>query len=830
MDEGKTNESPSRIIQRLETRCRALEEELERLQESRIKYQRLVENLKDEYFFYTHDTQGVFTYVSPSIRNVLGHPQEDFLTHFTHYLTGHPINQRVMDYTQGSIQGIQQPPYEVEIFHADGSTRRLEVAEVPIIDREGKVVAVEGIAHDITERYRAEEKLRTAQEALETRVRERTAQLILANEQLKREIEERKKAEEALKESEAHYRTLLENLPVGVYRCTPGTEGRFLMANKVFLKMFGFESEEALKSVKVSDLYVDPSQRKGFSEELVAKGSITMTDRRLKKRDGTPIWGTVTARVAPGEGEEAVFDCVIEDITSRKMAEMALLQSEARYRFLVENTFDGFFIAEYPSGRFIFLNQPICDLFGYSPNEGITKSIWDVIDPADHELIKRRLQAKTNGELPVSARHAYTGIRKDGSRIRAEVSASVGEFQRDPVIQGVLRDITAQEQLQRQLQQAQKMEAIGTLAGGIAHDFNNILGAVVGYTELAAMDLIQGSQAHGHLQEVLKACRRARDLVKQILAFSRQSGQERVPLHLGSVVKEALKLLRSSLPTTIEIKVAIEPDLRPVLADGTQIHQVIMNLCTNSAHAMEERGGLLEVDLRNVVLNPVDPDLGLELAPGPYVRLKVSDTGQGIEPDVTERVFDPYFTTKPPGKGTGLGLAVVHGIVKRHGGDIRLRSQLGKGTTVEVFLPIVEAEAINLKEDSEPLPTGKGRVLFVDDELMLATLEAKMLSRLGFEVEAKTDPPEALETFRARPASFDLVITDMTMPNMTGDRLARELLRIRPDVPVILCTGFSERMSEDKAMALGIKGFVMKPVVLKVLAETVQRVLGKDIP
>jgi signal transduction histidine kinase/ActR/RegA family two-component response regulator len=439
------------------------------------------------------------------------------------------------------------------------------------------------------------------------------------------------------------------------------------------------------------------------------------------------------------------------------------------------------------------------------------------------------MQAKTNGELPVSARHAYTGIRKDGSRIRAEVSASVVEFQRDPVIQGVLRDITAQEQLRRQLQQAQKMEAIGTLAGGIAHDFNNILGAVVGFTELAAMDLIQGSQAHGHLQEVLKACRRARDLVKQILAFSSQSEQERVPLHLGSVVKEALKLLRSSLPTTIEIKVAIEPDLRPVLADGTQIHQVIMNLCTNSAHAMEERGGLLEVDLRNVVLNPVDSDLGLEVAPGPYVRLTVSDTGQGIEPDVTERVFDPYFTTKPPGKGTGLGLAVVHGIVKRHGGDIRLRSQLGKGTTVEVFLPIVEAEAINLKEDSEPLPTGKGRVLFVDDELMLATLEAKMLSRLGFEVEAKTDPLEALETFRARPASFDLVITDMTMPNMTGDRLARELLRIRPDIPIILCTGFSERMSEDKAMALGIKGFVMKPIVLKVLAETVQRVLGKDI-
>lgn len=383
------------------------------------------------------------------------------------------------------------------------------------------------------------------------------------------------------------------------------------------------------------------------------------------------------------------------------------------------------------------------------------------------------------------------------------------------------------KKLKARLSQAQKMEAIGTLAGGIAHDFNNILAAIIGYAELAILEVPDGSKVKQDLMEIFKAGNRAKDLVQQILTFSRQSDMEKKPVRVSRIVKEALKFLRASLPTTIEIRENIEKDIGTIEADPTQIHQILMNLCTNAHHAMREEGGILEVTLTNVDMDAYTIRQYPDISSGPYVRLSVSDTGHGITPDVKERIFDPYFTTKGVGEGTGLGLAVVHGIVKDHAGAITVYSETGKGTTFHIFLPVIEKAEEPKKETMGPLPTGHERILFIDDDPSLVEIGREILGKLGYDVVAKTSSIEALELFREQPDKFDLVITDMTMPNMTGDRLAAELMKIRPDIPTILCSGFSEKMSNEKADALGIKNFLMKPIVMKDLAKTIRKVLDE---
>jgi nitrogen-specific signal transduction histidine kinase len=372
------------------------------------------------------------------------------------------------------------------------------------------------------------------------------------------------------------------------------------------------------------------------------------------------------------------------------------------------------------------------------------------------------------------------------------------------------------------------MEAIGTLAGGIAHDFNNILGAIIGYTEMALYEAPASSKNRNNMEEVLKAGHRAKDLVQQILAFSRQSEQERQPVLIHLIIKEALKLLRASLPSTIEIRQNIRTDLGAVLADPTQIHQVMMNLCTNAHHAMSEKGGMLGVTLSDVELDVKEVVAYPDLKPGSYLKLTVSDTGQGMDPNVIERIFDPYFTTKEKGVGTGLGLAVVHGIVKSHGGMITVQSEKGKGSAFQVFFPVVKTQVKPEAKTMESLHTGNERILFVDDEQALVDLGKKMLESLGYRAECRMSSIEALESFRSQPDKFDLVITDMTMPNMTGERLAKEMMGIRPDIPIILCTGYSERITREEAMELGIKEFVLKPFKINDFANTIRKVLDNN--
>ena len=396
-------------------------------------------------------------------------------------------------------------------------------------------------------------------------------------------------------------------------------------------------------------------------------------------------------------------------------------------------------------------------------------------------------------------------------------------------IRAAVIDISEQKNLENQLRQAQKMEAIGTLAGGIAHDFNNILAAVIGFTELAMDDAEKGTPLAENLEEVLIGGQRAKLLVQQILSFSRKTPGKIARLYVGALVKGVISLLRSTIPADIEIGIEVHSEEDPcVMGDEVQIHQIILNLCTNAAHAMEAKGGKLTIGVDAVTLGDGKSVALANLPPGKYVKLSVTDTGSGISPENIERIFEPYFSTKEPGRGTGMGLAVVDGIVKAHKGHILVMSKPQKGTSFTVFLPKVEkTTSAPVSISYKVLPGGKEHIFFIDDELPIAKLGKMTLEKLGYRVTTSTSSVEALESFRMAPGSYDLVVTDMTMPIMTGDRLAAELIKIRPDIPVIIFTGYNKKMSKELAQKMGIKAFAYKPLDKAELARTVRNVLDE---
>ena len=388
-----------------------------------------------------------------------------------------------------------------------------------------------------------------------------------------------------------------------------------------------------------------------------------------------------------------------------------------------------------------------------------------------------------------------------------------------------------QRKLEGLLQQSQKMEAIGTLAGGIAHDFNNILSAIIGYTELAKLSLLrtdftEKAKVTNDLEQVLQAGQRAKELVKQIVSYSRQQNQPRKPIQVNTIIREALRLLHASIPKSVEIRENIADHDTLILGDPTEIHQIIMNLCTNANHAMRDKGGILAIELVPTEIHPDDEkSTTLRLTPGPYLLLKICDNGRGMEKAIQDRIFDPYFTTKESGEGTGIGLAVVHGIVKSHNGHISVYSEPGKGSSFLIYLPRIVREDVRKDEiHTIETPAGTERILVIDDEVIIADMEQRLLESLGYQVTSITSPFDALHLISAQPHRYDLVLTDMTMPRMNGAELAQKILRIRADMPVILCTGFSEMMNEKKARAIGIRDYVMKPLIRKDIAKAIRKV------
>jgi PAS domain S-box-containing protein len=521
------------------------------------------------------------------------------------------------------------------------------------------------------------------------------------------------------------------------------------------------------------------------------------------------------------------------EAVERKQSEEALRKSEEKYRLLAENASDVIWTMDMDL-NYTYISPAIEKIQGWSEEEANSLKVDDILTPRSMEIALKHLdghlaEGANTGNYDGSDRFELELYCKDGTTISTEILASaiLGEDGLPVGILGVTRDITERKKLEAQLLQARKMEAIGTLAGGIAHDFNNILSIIVGNTELALNDVPESKPAYQKLKDVHKACLRARDVVKQILAFSRQSHQEKKPVHITPIIEESLQLIRSSIPTTIEIRQNLASESDIVHADATQINQVLINLCTNAAHSMREKGGVLEINSDNLHIDENSYDIYPELIPGRYLRLVVSDTGDGIDPDIVERIFEPYFTTKEVGKGSGMGLAVAHGIVTDHDGLISASSEPGKGSSFQVIFPVVGMDPKPEIQETLSLSMGSEHILFVDDEEAIVELTEQILERLGYKVTAMTSSMNALEAFRNDPATFDLVITDQTMPDLTGVELIKELVKIRPEIPIILCTGFSETVDDEKAMEMGIQSFAFKPLSMHDLAGTIRKVLGR---
>jgi two-component system cell cycle sensor histidine kinase/response regulator CckA len=584
------------------------------------------------------------------------------------------------------------------------------------------------------------------------------------------------------------------------------------------------ETEHKVKGLEVGavDYITKPFQR----EELLARIAVHLHIRELTKKL-QEAKDSLETRVVERTAElaQAISD-LHDEIIERKLAE----EERVRLATAIEQAAESIFITD-AKWHINYVNPAFEETSGYTRDEIIGQHARVLQSDTHEPKFYRQLIDLIHRDDFWSGR--ITTKKKDGSNFEAEVTISSVRDNNGTIINyvSIHRDVTNEIRLEKELRQSQKMEAIGTLAGGIAHDFNNILTAIIGFSEIAMMKLDDDNPATHDLQRVLNACLRATSLVKQILSFSRQSEQERRPIPLTSLIEEVLKLLRSSLPSTIEIHqhISTAPKGDTVLADPTQIHQVLMNLGTNAAHAMRAKGGILSVSLSDFEVDDSLVSLYPDLTRGSYIRLSVSDTGHGMEAAVKERIFDPYFTTKKVGEGTGIGLAMVQGIIKSHGGAIKVYSEPGQGTTFHIFLPKAGGEFKRESAVDEAMYRGTERILFVDDETMLVEVAQELIESLGYTITATTNSNDALKLFGSDPNAFDLVITDMTMPELSGMELSGELMAIRPDIPIILCTGFCEQINEKQAKERGIRNFIMKPYGLSTLSITIRKALEKTV-
>lgn len=529
---------------------------------------------------------------------------------------------------------------------------------------------------------------------------------------------------------------------------------------------------------------------------------------------------------------------LLREVAERKRAEKNLKASEGFLQTIVDNIPHMICVKDANDLRFVSLNVAGEELLGIAHQEVIGKNDYDLCSREDADLFTAKDREVLSGECLMDIPEEAVETREQGIRLLHTKKIPIfGEDGRATFLLGISEDITEKKRIAEEtklltarLRQAQKMESIGTLAGGIAHDFNNILTAICGYAELTEVEVAELPTARKYIAEVLLGADRARELVKQILAFSRKGERDLRPLSLPQILEETHTLLRASLPSTIEITQEIDPHCESIRADPTEIHQVIMNLCTNAYHAMRETGGLLAISVQPFEVDAKSfPDGSCQLKLGPYLELSISDSGKGMAAETLGRIFEPYYTTKEKGEGTGLGLAVAHGIINSLHGDIRVQSVLGEGTTFSLYLPTVapQIEEVTSKDEPVVLRGGRERVLIVDDDVVIVEMLRQMLTSLGYRVSSYSDSVACLAAFQAHPADFDVLISDITMPRMAGDQLVEEVLKIRPELAVILCTGFSDRMDEYKAREMGVGVYLLKPVGRKELAKALHRVLAK---
>jgi two-component system CheB/CheR fusion protein len=652
-----------------------------------------------------------------------------------------------------------------------------------------------------------------------------------------RDVTELKRKEEALRQSEVQYHTLFDTLIEGF--CTiemifdadgKPVDYRFLEVNPAFEQLTG------LHDVQGRTMRELVPENEDYWYAMY--GKVVLTGEPVRFESETKALGSYfdVCAYRIGGPESRKVAILFNNITERKRAEEALVLSEQRRSLALEAAQAGTWEWDLESNENVWSNE-VWLLYGLEPYSCIPSyAAWlQTVHPDDRAKVESAIHEAVAHGLAFTAE--WRVIFRDGSERWLMARGRPLNNSCDQIVRylGTVMDVTerkhAEEEkkaLQAQLIHAQKMEAIGTLAGGIAHDFNNILGAVIGYAEMAREDSPADSRIAHDLDRVLEASGRATNLVKQILAFSRDASAERIPLEPVHLVKEAIKLLRPALPSTITIKQHLGGATSPILADPTQIHQIVMNLCTNAFHAMEQNGGILDISLKDCTLSPVDLPFQANAHAGKYVVLSISDTGPGILPEIKGKIFEPYFTTKEIGKGTGMGLSIIHGIVTSMDGWIRCESEPGQGATFHVYFPAAEREAASAALPVEPFMSGKERILFIDDEDILVEMGKIMLERLGYKVTVRTSSIEALAHFQNNPDQFDAVVTDQTMPGMTGFDLARRMLQIRPDLPIILCTGYSHLVDEEQAKMIGVKGFIMKPMSKKDIGTLLKVVLEKQ--
>lgn len=640
------------------------------------------------------------------------------------------------------------------------------------------------------------------------------------------DITEAKQAQQQL----AYQAGLLEDISDAVV----STDMEFIIRswNRAAERIYGWKAEEAIgrSAREISPpvfLNTTPEHvREQFRQQGHWSGEVMQ-----KRKDGQEVYIFASVSLSRDDaGHPVGIVAVNRDITHLKQTQKELQLSEEKYRQIFEQSHDVIYMST-PSGKLVDINPAGVELFGYDSREellgvDVARDLYK--NPRDREKLTQLLAE--HGKVKD---FEVVLKRKDGRELTVLNSAwAVTDAEGNIMAyRGILRDITERKRLEQQLMQAQKMEAIGTLAGGIAHDFNNILTGLLGYTEISLEETPPDSSVHAHLLAIRAAALRARDLVKQILTFSRQTPGEKKPLRMAQVVQEAVKLLRGMLPSSISITLSIEAESAVVEADPTQIHQVIMNLASNAYYAMKDTGGELGISLSEVEVDHRFTQghlQHLQLSPGRYVQLTISDTGYGMDEETLERIFDPFFTTKPVGEGTGMGLAVVHGIVRSHRGAISVDSKVGEGSRFSIYLPLLHVSEEEIPSESPmALPGGSEHLLLVDDEEMLRAMYQRMLRRLGYRVTLAENGEEALKLLRDNPDQFDLVIVDQVMPGMTGLDLAQEIRQLRPEIPILLMTGFTEPAIMEKARRLAIPEYLNKPILMTDMARSIRRLLDQ---
>jgi len=639
------------------------------------------------------------------------------------------------------------------------------------------------------------------------------------------DVSRRKASENALREAHEALAVIYQSANAAIVSLDRHAHVTFW--NPAAEKMFGWTEREVVgKPYPAVPEEMQEKYQEFFSRILIEGHSLTDLEVLRQRKDGSRFYISVTTGPTRNErGETDGLISVMIDITQRKEAELALQQSEERYRSLVENTQDGYFICDVPTGRFRFLNQRMCDLLKYQYKEAINLTLWDILAPDDHHVMEVVIgHLQHHQATKTSTAQAYQAVNKQGNAFRAEISLSLVTFQEQPAIQGLLRDVTEKERLRAKLQQAQRLESIGTLAGGVAHDFNNLLMAIQGNASLALTKIVPSHPAFDKLRNITTYVQDASALTKQLLGFARGGKYEVKATDLNELIEKTTNMFGRT-KKEIAIQFIPQQDIWTVMVDRGQIEQVLLNLLVNAWQAMPN-GGQIRIQTSNGVLDPTYAK-AYNIKPGNYVKTAITDTGIGMDKAIQSKIFEPFFTTKDRARGTGLGLASAYGIVKNHDGIINVYSEPGQGTTFTFHLPMAHAMLSQNAPEIEATQSGTETVLLVDDEKMILEVAREMLEEIGYRTLVAESGQEALEIFAQEPGHIDIVILDMIMPEMSGGDTYNKLKQIYPEVKALLSSGYSLNENATHILHCGCNGFIQKPFNIEELSRKIRRILDE---